>query len=379
MFIDMYAVQNVPPSNINRDETGNPKTAQYGGVLRSRVSSQAWKRAMRDEFKNLVPEGELGVRTKMAVQLITEAMVDERPESADEAEKYAIGVLTATGVKVSPSSRAGAAQGKQETQYLIFIAKSEIGKLAHIALEWMDRGQDPQKVDAAMKKEVTAVFHGVQALDIALFGRMLADAPDLNTDASAQVAHSISVDAIKPEYDYFTAADDCAEDDNAGAAMIDSVGFNSSTLYRYANVNLDSLKEQLGDTQAAAKAASLFVESFIRSMPTGKQNSYANRTLPETCIVAFRKEQPINAVSAFEQPVKAQDGRSISDVASRRLVEGIKKIQDAYDQEPQAAFVVSTNLSEDDIDGVARPVDLHELKTLVEQEAESELGGQEGA
>lgn len=161
--------------------------------------------------------------------------------------------------------------------------------------------------------------------------------------------------------------------------MIDSVGFNSSTLYRYANVNLDSLKEQLGDTDAAAKAASLFVESFIRSMPTGKQNSYANRTLPETCIVAFRKEQPINAVSAFEQPVKAQDGRSISDVASRRLVEGIKKIQDAYDQEPQAAFVVSTNLSEDDIDGVARPVDLRELKTLVEQEAESELGGQEGA
>ena len=74
MFMDIYAVQNVPPSNINRDETGNPKTAQYGGVLRSRVSSQAWKRAMRETFKSLLEKKQLGVRTKNAVELIAKAM-----------------------------------------------------------------------------------------------------------------------------------------------------------------------------------------------------------------------------------------------------------------------------------------------------------------
>lgn len=377
MFIDIYAVQNVPPSNINRDETGNPKTAQYGGVLRSRVSSQAWKRAMRNEFKDLLAKDSLGVRTKNAVQLIVAAMVNERPDCIDSAEEYAKSVLAATGVKIEASTRAGAASGKPVTQYLIFIANSEISKLAKIALKWLDEGKDVQKTDADMKKEVSAVFHGEQAVDIALFGRMLADAPDLNTDASAQVAHAISVDAIKPEYDYFTAVDDFTEDDNAGAAMIDSVGFNSSTLYRYATVNLNALNEQLGNVQATAKAASVFVESFIRSMPTGKQNSYANRTLPETCIVAFRENQPINAVSAFEQPVHPTQDLPVSAVASRELVKELRKIQDVYGDRPTSAWVLSTDLPEEDMESFALPANLQELTRHIEGEVKNIYGSQE--
>ncbi|MBH9971102.1 type I-E CRISPR-associated protein Cas7/Cse4/CasC [Bifidobacterium sp. W8109] len=378
MFMDIYAVQNVPPSNINRDETGNPKTAQYGGVLRSRVSSQAWKRAMRETFKSLLDKKQLGVRTKNAVELIVKAMVDRRPESADQAESYASLVLQATGVKVVASTRAGAASGKPVTQYLIFIGNTEIGKLANIALEWMDQGKDPAKApDSAMKKEVSGVFHGEQAVDIALFGRMLADAPDLNTDASAQVAHAISVDAIKPEYDYFTAADDFTEADNAGAAMIDSVGFNSSTLYRYATVNLDALQEQIGNAEATARVASVFVEAFIRSMPTGKQNSYANRTLPETCIVAFRDSQPINAVEAFERPVVAEHDRPISQVAGRRLVEELRRIQDAYDERPVRAWAISTDLSAQDLAPVAESVGLKDLTSQVDAETMRVLGQQE--
>ena len=378
MFMDIYAVQNVPPSNINRDETGNPKTAQYGGVLRSRVSSQAWKRAIRETFKSLLDKKQLGVRTKNAVELIVKAMVDQRPESADQAESYASLVLQATGVKVVASTRAGAASGKPVTQYLIFIGNTEIGKLANIALEWMDQGKDLAKApDSAMKKEVSGVFHGEQAVDIALFGRMLADAPDLNTDASAQVAHAISVDAIKPEYDYFTAADDFTEADNAGAAMIDSVGFNSSTLYRYATVNLDALQEQIGNAEATARVASVFVEAFIRSMPTGKQNSYANRTLPETCIVAFRDSQPINAVEAFERPVAAEHDQPISQVAGRRLVEELHRIQDAYDEQPVRAWAISTDLSAQDLAPVAESVGLKDLTSKVDAETMRVLGQQE--
>ena len=378
MFMDIYAVQNVPPSNINRDETGNPKTAQYGGVLRSRVSSQAWKRAMRETFKSLLDKKQLGVRTKNAVELIVKAMVDQRPESEDQAESYASLVLQATGVKVVASTRAGAASGKPVTQYLIFIGNTEIGRLANIALEWMDQGKDPAKApDSAMKKEVSGVFHGEQAVDIALFGRMLADAPDLNTDASAQVAHAISVDAIKPEYDYFTAADDCTEADNAGAAMIDSVGFNSSTLYRYATVNLDALQEQIGNAEATARVASVFVEAFIRSMPTGKQNSYANRTLPETCIVAFRDSQPINAVEAFERPVAAEHDQPISQVAGRRLVAELRRIQDAYDEQPVRAWAISTDLSTQDLAPVAESVGLKDLTSQVDAETMRVLGQQE--
>ena len=330
LYLDVHAIQNVPPSNINRDDTGSPKTALYGGVRRARVSSQAWKHAMRGLFAELLPAESLGVRTKLAQGLIASRISELRPEYAEQAEALANGVLTATGVKTKASDRAGSEAGSDVTEYLIFIANSELDALAHVAIDWAEDGLDAKKPTAAMKKQVSAVFHGVQAIDIALFGRMLADAPDLNTDASAQVAHAISVDPVTMEYDYFTAMDDRAAEDNAGAAMIDSLGFNSSTLYRYATVDLGSLRDQLGSDEAASRAAAVFVEAFTRSMPTGKMNTFANRTLPSALYVAIRDDQPINAVSAFEEPVRAHEGTSISRQAAERLGSRIAQIEKAY-------------------------------------------------
>ncbi|PST47173.1 type I-E CRISPR-associated protein Cas7/Cse4/CasC [Bifidobacterium callitrichos] len=371
MFIDLYTLQNVPPSNINRDDTGSPKTTRYGGVLRSRVSSQAWKRAMRELFSSLLDSDKLGVRTKNAVSLIRQAIVDKRPDLVDEADGLAQCALTATGVKVKKSDRAGVDNGTSATEYLIFIAHREIDELADLAIAWHDAGIDTAKPSAAMKKEVDAVFHGVQAIDIALFGRMLADAPDLNTDASAQVAHAISVDQITPEYDYFTAVDDCASNDNAGAAMLDTIGFNSSTLYRYATVSVDSLQDQLRDPAAAVEGAVAFVEAFIRSMPTGKQNTFANRTLPGTSVVVVRDDQPINVVDAFEDPVQAKEGESVSHQAAVRLGRKLDNVQTAYGDEPVKAWNVTTDDPVPELDAISEhvsfPVLKSELKDLLTQ------------
>lgn len=375
MYMDIYAIQNVPPSNINRDETGNPKTALYGGFLRSRVSSQAWKQSMRHTFCERMGKDHVGKRTKNAVEMIVDAMLDHRPDCDEEkASKYATLIFKAIGVKTQPSKRAGAASGKPVTDYLIFLANTEIDKLALLALEWMDQGKKTaQKPDSDMKNKVENIFHDEQAVDIALFGRMLADAPDLNTDASAQVAHAISVDVIRPEYDFFTAKDDRSENDNAGAAMMDSVGFNSSTLYRYANVNLTALREQLGNIEVTSKAASVFVEAFIRSMPTGKQNSYGNRTLPETCIVAFRDNQPINAVEAFERPVKASEDKSITQIACLRLIDELHRIEKAYDEKPKHTWVTSTIVSPEDLESTENLVSLTTLINQVGAETKNEL------
>ena len=339
-YLDLHALQSVPPSNINRDDTGNPKTALYGGVRRARVSSQAWKHAMRELFRELLPEGSLGVRTKLAQGLIADRIAELRPEYAEQAQVLANSVLTATGVKTKTSDRAGSEAGSDVTEYLIFIANAELDALARVAIGWADAGADPKKVSAAMKKEVSAVFHGVQAVDIALFGRMLADAPDLNTDASAQVAHAISVDPVAVEYDYFTAVDDCKADDNAGAAMIDSLGFDSSTLYRYATVDLDSLRDQLGSDEAAARGAQAFVEAFVRAMPSGKMNTFANRTLPNALYVAVREGQPFNAVSAFEEPVRARGDASVSRQAIERLGREVAQIEQVYGQPALRAWNV---------------------------------------
>lgn len=362
MFIDLYVIQNVPPSNINRDDTGSPKVAYYGGALRARVSSQAWKRAMRVMFPDLLDDSRLGVRTKNAVALIRDAIIGKRPDLVDEAEDMASSVLTATGVKVKESDRAGADKGSKATEYLIFIAHREIGVLADVVIGWKDAGANLSKPTTAMKKEVDAVFHGVQAVDIALFGRMLADAPDLNTDASAQVAHAISVDKVNPEYDYFTAKDDRAADDNAGAAMLDTVGFNSSTLYRYATLNVDSLQEQLRDPAATVEGASAFVEAFIRSMPTGKQNTFANRTLPQTCVVALRSNQPINVVDAFEDPVRAEDGTATSKAAAIRLANKLEQIESVYGDKPERAWYFTTEGALPAMDGIGEQVTFPQMR-----------------
>jgi len=362
MFVDVYAIQNVPPCNINRDDTGSPKSAFYGGALRARVSSQAWKRAMRELFPSLLPEGTFGVRTKHAAILVAERIKELVPEMSDkDVEVYAVAVLGAADVSVVASKRAGSEEGASVTQYLIFIAQPELDGLAHVAAKWYLEGTDIKKTTKQMKKEVSEVFHGAQAIDIALFGRMLADAPGLNTDASAQVAHAISVDKISQEYDYFTAIDDCASEDNAGAGMIGSVGFNSSTLYRYATVNADSLSSQLGNTEAAAEGIRAFVEAFVRSMPTGKQNTFANRTLPGTVIVAVRETQPINAVSAFENPVRAKEDVSISRQATERLATQLERIESAYGEPAIACWGVLTDSDDDMLAGVAKSVSLPEL------------------
>ena len=157
-------------------------------------------------------------------------------------------------------------------------------------------------------------------MDMVLFGRMVADDPSLNYDAAAQVAHSISTHAVQNEYDYFTAVDDCQAEDNAGAGHLGTVGVQLLTLYRYATVNVMELAGQLGAAQAADTVRA-FGEAFLFSMPTGKQNTFANRTLPDAVYVTLREDQPVNLCGAFEQPVpRSAQGYAAPSKAARGAV-----------------------------------------------------------
>lgn len=377
MYLDINVLQVVPPSNINRDDTGSPKTAVYGGYQRARVSSQAWKHAMREDFQKFVDQEHLGYRTKHVVALIEKSIVASDPDLSDQAEAMASGVLRATGVKVEESKRSGSEKGTPVSQYLIFIGKNEVEKLARIAINAHEAGEDFSKPSKELKKQASAAFHGNQALDIALFGRMLADAPDLNTDASAQVAHAISVNKVSQEYDYFTAVDDCSAADNAGAAMLDTVSFNSSTLYRYATVNLDSLRDQLGSDEAAAEGTRAFVRAFVESMPTGKQNTFANRTLPGAVLVALRKDQPINGVAAFEDPVRPKEEKSITSQAEQKLAKYLNEVAATYGQQPNKAWWFAVDGGNDDLQKFGQQVSCPELYAAVNDSALEVLKGEE--
>lgn len=377
MYLDLYALQSVPPSNINRDDTGSPKTAMYGGALRARVSSQAWKRAMREMFSDLLPEGQLGVRTKFVVPLIADRIAAKREDLAEQSVDFAKAVLDATGIKSSETDRKGSDEGTLATGYLVFIANRELDDLADIAISWADGGVDPKKPDSKSKKDVQKAFKGIQAVDIALFGRMLADASDFNVDACSQVAHAISVNEISQEYDYFTAVDDCAADDNAGAGMLGTVSFNSSTLYRYATVNVDALMEQLESAEASACGVAAFVEAFAKSMPTGKQNTFANRTLPNVLAISLRDDQPINLATAFERPVYAERERSITQIAAERLAACVKDVEGAFAHPASKSWHVSYGVDAASLGCFGEGVSFDVLVTAVREAIESALASEE--
>ncbi|OZM71262.1 type I-E CRISPR-associated protein Cas7/Cse4/CasC [Amycolatopsis antarctica] len=351
-IVDVHVVQTVPPSNINRDDTGSPKTAVYGGSRRSRVSSQAWKRATRDAFDDHLDAGELGVRTKRVVELLTEQIVKQDPSLEDTAGALATEVLTQAGIKLKDARKK---EAPAESGYLLFLSRSQIIGLAELAVAAAREAGDGKPV--VDKKTAKARANQAHSVDVALFGRMVADDTDLNVDAAAQVAHALSVHEVSNEYDYYTAVDDhkkADSEEDSGAGMIGTVEFNSSTLYRYATVDVNRLNDNLGDAEATRRAVEAFTRSFVTSMPTGKQNTFANRTLPDAVLVIVRESQSMNLVGAFEEAVGPDDKGGRIGATMTRIADYAHELHQAYDETPVAAWSVGIGDRTDVLSGIGQ-------------------------
>lgn len=319
IYVEIHAIQTLPPSCVNRDDTGRPKTAVYGGAVRARVSSQSWKHAMREMFKEMNTDGNLGYRTKYAASLIASELKNlDNALSDEEADKAAADILDKTKIKIKDKKT-------NTTGALFFISKVQTEKLAEL---WISGEKDEKKYKDVLKDN--------SSVDIALFGRMVADDANLNVDAASQIAHSISTHAVQNEYDYFTAVDDCSEADNAGAGHLGTMEFNSSTLYRYAVLNVADLAKNYNFD--IAQAVKDFTKAFIYSMPTGKQNSYANRTVPSIVYVTIRNDMPVNLCGAFEKPVYSTDG--YEEKSAKALFKHAEKVYSDFCGEPVLSFVV---------------------------------------
>ncbi|MDP5227052.1 MULTISPECIES: type I-E CRISPR-associated protein Cas7/Cse4/CasC [Arthrobacter] len=364
IYLDIHALQTVPPSNINRDDTGSPKTAIYGGVRRARVSSQSWKRAIRQEFARHLDATQLGIRTKRLVEVVSQHIRDLSPELEPSATELAVAAIEAGGFKVDVSkTKDGEGAGKPaQTSYLLFVSNVQARRLAELAIEAFRKGE---KLD---KKQVKAALNSDHSVDVALFGRMIADSADLNVDASTQVAHAISVHAVETEFDYFTAVDDKNTEEESGAGMIGTVEFNSSTLYRYATVNLRGLAQNLGDSDVTVKAVVSFVRSFVESMPTGKQNTFANRTLPDAVVVTVRNRMPVNLVGAFEEAVTAEKGKSRLRVAAERLAQHSADLEAGYGNSAVRTLVVAPTSSVAPLVSLGEQVSLDDLLLALESD-----------
>ncbi len=353
LYLDIHVLQTLPPSCVNRDDTGSPKTAVYGGVTRARVSSQCWKHAMREMFKDQFPAEMLAKRTKRIVSLVAEEITALDASLDAKAEALAKKALD-TVLKIKEKTEDG-------TGALFFISNAQTKAVAKIAV---DEENGVRSSDKELKEKLYAALTKQPGIDVALFGRMVADDPSMNNDACAQVAHSISTHKVHNEADYFTAVDDCSAEDNAGAGHIGTVEFNSSTMYRYATIAVHELKKQLGDE--TAKVVRGFTDAFVRSMPTGKQNTFANRTLPDMVYVCARTDQPINMAGAFERPIVAANG-GYAESSKARLAEYAESIYRDYTDAPAYSFGVGVpgQLT----DNMPLKDMLAALETLIEKES----------
>ncbi|MFF1481900.1 type I-E CRISPR-associated protein Cas7/Cse4/CasC [Streptomyces sp. NPDC058301] len=347
-ILDIHILQNVPPSNLNRDDTGTPKSADFGGVRRARVSSQAWKRATRRAFNNLLPPEELGVRTKKVAEALADRIVERDKSLAPVAVQLAAEMLkTATGSKIEVPKRkernGGDAAAVPESAYLMFLSRRQLDSLAELTIKGSGPDGDVKTLvehlkDKENKAAARKAIDARHSVDIALFGRMVADSADLNVDAATQVAHALSVHKSEIESDYYTAVDDLSTEEESGAGMIGTIDFNSATLYRYAAIDVNELHRNLGlglrDDESPStpveKAVGRFLEAFITSLPTGKVNTFGNHTLPSAVIVKLRNRWPVSFVGAFEEPVPKGPNGGFLRESCQRLAAYVPDLEAQY-------------------------------------------------
>ncbi|MHB1286779.1 MAG: type I-E CRISPR-associated protein Cas7/Cse4/CasC [Leptospirales bacterium] len=367
-IIEIHVIQNFSPSNLNRDDTGAPKDALFGGTRRARVSSQCLKRAVRRHLTDLVRQNTLvsddvAIRTKRVLDAITQSLVKNGRFEPEATEKVRL-ALAALELSVKED-------GKSE--YLLFLGQREIASIANIIHEKWDfitandvsatemkksgkaKKQAAQSADPELKKALDKVFNGGKAMDVALFGRMLADMPEKNQNAACQVAHAISTHSVEREFDFYTAVDDLKPEDTTGADMMGTVEFNSACFYRYAVLDWEKLVTNLqGDTDLAVKGLRAFLEGFVVAEPTGKQNTFAAHNPPEFIAVSVRHNtSPRNLANAFEAAVFTKKGESLTRKSAEELVKKAKDLQSAYGGEGEN-FVL--NLIKAEIDGYGTAV-----------------------
>jgi CRISPR system Cascade subunit CasC len=317
-FVQLHLLTSYPPSNLNRDDLGQPKSALFGGVSRLRISSQSLKRAWRiSEIFTQELAGHVGTRTKLL---------------GVEAEKKlkALGVKDkqATDWAASIAAVYGAVKkekGKElEIEQLVHISPAEQKTLDQLLAKLASESRSPKQ------DELDALLHDQAAVDIAMFGRMLASKPEFNGEAAVQVAHALGVHASPIEDDYFTAVDDLNVKD-PGASHIGENAFGSAVFYQYICIDREQLKENLGgDEELTAKAIRALIQAAIKVAPGGKQNSFASRAYAHFAMAEKGNQQPRSLALAFLKPVTARIESDFGSDATEALIATQKKMDQVY-------------------------------------------------
>ena len=295
-FLQVHLLTFYPPANLNRDDTGRPKTAVIGGATRLRLSSQSLKRAWRtsDDFKAAL-DGHRGERTQRIGEVIRDHLIAGGTDAA-KATKIAREIVPVFGKPKAEND-----PNPTRTEQLAFISAEERAA----ALAMAERAAAGEKIEATA---AALLRQRDTAADIAMFGRMLADNPDYNREAAVQVAHAFTTHKVAVEDDYYVAVDDLkttAED--AGAGFLGEAGFAAGLFYLYICVDVALLKRNLSDEGLAGTSLAALARAAATVAPTGKQASFASRARAHFIMAESGAQTPRTLGAAFLKPIAGHD------------------------------------------------------------------------
>ena len=373
-FVQLHLLTNYPPSNLNRDDTGRPKTALVGDAMRLRISSQSQKRAWRTSavFESHLPDAHqmIGDRTKKVGLEWAYSKLVEKGVAADTARSWSKEIQRAYGepeaeVEGDPDSvlingqLAHVSPVEREklsafvgllAEYLLHGIPNKLVERADKAIKNRDKAKDKKKANAALARDLADILlvRESTAVDIALFGRMLAAVPAFNFDASVQVSHAITVHKSAVEDDYFSAVDDLNTGlKDKGAAHIGERGYGAGLFYLYVCINRELLKENLGgDPALTAKALEALIHAITKVSPTGMQNSHASRAYASYVLAEKGDQQPRTLAQAFLKPVKPFDDEDMLDKAVKAIAKRRDNFDKVYGACADARYVIDVEKGE---------------------------------
>ena len=301
-FIQLHLLTAYAPANLNRDESGRPKTAFMGGVERLRVSSQSLKRAWRvsETFEEAM-DGYIGKRTRrIGVDLVYRPMI-----GAGVVDKTAKGTAEKIAAQFGKlkSDKNAPLEKNLEIEQIVHVSQHEIDLIKNLVATLIAENREPTD------DEVKLLRKEQRSVDMAMFGRMLASSPEFSVEAACQVSHALGVSAVTIEDDFFTAVDDLNnKEEDVGSGHMGEQGFASALFYTYICISRDLLIENLGGNEELAKRAiAALTETALTVSPTGKQNSFASRAYATYALAEIGHKQPRSLAAAFFQPVRGAD------------------------------------------------------------------------
>lgn len=327
-FIQLHLLTAYPAANLNRDDTGAPKTVVLGGATRLRISSQSLKRAWRtSELFEQSLAGNIGIRSGRIAREAAQILIEHGIEPKKAAD-YVKNIAQCFG-KPKAEKKSDDPLVNAETEQLVHISPAEFEAVKALAHRLAEEKRPATEEEAALLRKDR------MAVDIAMFGRMLANKPDFNVEAACQVAHAFGVSECIVEDDFFTAVDDLrAASEDAGAGHLGETGFGSALFYTYICIDKDRLVKNLnGNEELANKTLRAFTEAALKVSPTGKQNSFASRAYASWALAEKGADQPRSLAAAFYEPI---NGTGQLNEAVKRVTALREKMNTVYGQQPDA-------------------------------------------